>query len=120
MVAEAEATASLLVDNAKMRAEEDELAAQERAQERSTEILNQSQERLDLILATERRTHERLLAALAEVQTAVVDGQRCARAAPRQPARRRHHRSATECTVDPAQFEQFTPVTARKRRRRPR
>ena len=71
MVAEAEATASSLLENAKVRAEEDELAAQERAQQRSTEILNQSQERLDLILETERRTHERLLAALAEVQTAV-------------------------------------------------
>lgn len=71
MVAEAEATASRLVDNAKVRAEEEEVTAQERAQQRSTEILNQSQERLDLILATERRTHERLVAALAEVQAAV-------------------------------------------------
>ena len=71
LVAEAEATASHLVDSATMRAAEEEIAAQERAQERSTEILNQSQQRLDLILATEKQTHDRLVAALVEVQIAV-------------------------------------------------
>jgi DivIVA domain-containing protein len=72
MVAEAEATASRLRRQRQGASREERLAAQERAQQRSTEILNQSQERLDLILATERRTHERLLAALAEVQTASI------------------------------------------------
>jgi DivIVA domain-containing protein len=71
MLAEAEATATRLVDTAKIKAEEEELTAQERAQAHSLEILNQSQQRLDLILATERRTHERLVEALAEVQAAV-------------------------------------------------
>ena len=71
LVAEAEATASRLIDSAKVQANEEEVAAQERAQARSSEILNQAQQRLDLILATERRTHDRLVAALVEVQSAV-------------------------------------------------
>ena len=71
LLAEAEATAARLIESARVRAYDEEVAAQERAQERSTEILNQSQERLDLILATEKRTHERLVAALREVQAAV-------------------------------------------------
>jgi DivIVA domain-containing protein len=111
MVAEAEATASRLVDNAKMRAEEEELTAQERAQQRSTEILNQSQERLDLILSTERRTHERLLAALAEVQTAVdlVGG------SPERPLVSPPDEDTTgqppSARPTRPQFDQFAPVT---------
>jgi DivIVA domain-containing protein len=111
MVAEAEATASRLVDNAKVRAEEEEQTAQERAQARSTEILSQSQERLDLILATERRVHDRLLAALAEVQTAVelVGG-----APERQlvsPPDEDTSGQAPGARSTRPQFDQFAPVT---------
>ncbi|HUP72486.1 MAG TPA: DivIVA domain-containing protein [Acidimicrobiales bacterium] len=111
MVAEAEASASRLLDTAKVRAHEEEVAAQERAQERSTEILNQAQERLDLIISTERRTHERLLAALAEVQTAVelVGGvpERTIVSPPDDDT------SGQPATPRPArtQFDQFAPVT---------
>ncbi|MEO8693899.1 MAG: DivIVA domain-containing protein [Acidimicrobiales bacterium] len=109
-VTEADATASRMLDNAKVRAEEDEVAAQERAQARSTEILSQSQERLDLILTTERRVHDRLIAALAEVQTAVelVGG------APDRPlvSPPDEDTSGQPPTTRPTrpQFDQFAPV----------
>ena len=71
IVADAEARASRMVDLATLKADELEKSANGRALERSTEVLNNAQDRLDVILAAERRVHERLLLALNELQGAV-------------------------------------------------
>lgn len=71
LVADAEAQASRLLDAATLRSEEVQRDAEEKARAHSQSVLSQSQERLDMILATERRAHERLRTALAELQAAV-------------------------------------------------
>ena len=71
IVGDAEARASRMIDLATLKAEEIERNAKVRASDHANEVLNKSQDRLDLMLAAEQRVHERLQLALAELQEAV-------------------------------------------------
>ena len=71
MLTEAEAKAAGLIDNAQVRAAEIDRDGAARAQAHADNVLAESQSRLDELMATERRAHERLCGALAELQVAV-------------------------------------------------
>lgn len=71
IIADAEAKAANLVDSAQSRAAELEKDGAARAQAHADAVLSESQARLDELLSTERRAHERLRTALAELQVAV-------------------------------------------------
>jgi len=99
IVADAEAKATGLIDHAQVRATELEVESEARAQAHADRVLEESQGRLDELMATDRRAHERLRAALAELQMAV------------------DLLGGTEAAAEPASAGMVRPAAARRRLR---